>query len=326
MPTDALDFEKRELPSTSQSSSVPLTLRSKFRPPPGGVQIRLDTTAWNEWGIDSHCTLGFNAHYGISLGAVTNSHCTKDFWSVDGVDVYQPQSYFFGSRVGFEQVDPEPFENGSCRPGRICRYSDSAFIRYRTRNGSGIAKPTVVNNGTLVVDRSDSKFQIGGVLEFAFEGRVVNKIGRTTGWTVGIIANDDLDVGQRGAGDALLLDQVRYVQLDGAAQALSNPGDSGSPVFAWRGFGEPVLLMGIHWGGDEDGFYSPISGVQTDFGAGLVPSELYVHRPVGGSCSASNCCKWEISPNSFRPQCTQCGTFGMCPMDDLVEEFYRELE
>src|SRR5439155_404148 len=87
-------------------------------------------------------------------------------------------------------------------------------------------------------------------------GFVVNKVGRTTGWTQGQVTATCVDVIVLGSPNAdLCQDQV---------SAGVGAGDSGSPVFAIAS-GNDVQLRGILWGGTLDGtsfVYSPIANIE----------------------------------------------------------------
>jgi hypothetical protein len=207
------------------------TLRDPFYPVPGGVQITL-----SNGGI---CTLGFNAfsHYGF--GFVTNSHCTNIRGGVEGTAYYQPD--FSGNYIGQEVADPFYF---SCAGGRACRYSDSAFALYNSFDLGefpAIAKPDFAGQcgGSINVDPFLPRFIIRSRQQFPYVGEILDKVGRTTGWTYGNVSATCVDTN-------VALSNVTMLCQD-FVEAASQPGDSGSPVFRWNGY-DDVTLYGVLWG------------------------------------------------------------------------------
>ena len=84
------------------------------------------------------------------------------------------------------------------------------------------------------------------------EGEMVHKVGRTTGWTSGMVkAYDDPTCpgGKLGDGDNKP-DDV-YIECLARADYVSLRGDSGAPVFV-RGAGRTVELVGVHMAGELD--------------------------------------------------------------------------
>jgi len=90
-------------------------------------------------------------------------------------------------------------------------------------------------------------------------GDVANKVGRTTGWTQGVITNTCVNTGVSGS---------NIVQLcQNFVSAGVGAGDSGSDVFLDTGSG--VRLLGVLWGGNGAGtqfVYSPIANVEQELG------------------------------------------------------------
>ena len=89
----------------------------------------------------------------------------------------------------------------------------------------------------------------------------MDKVGRKTGWTSGIVSATCVDL--PAAED--------YYWRDCTYQAdyWSDEGDSGAPVFSWPGTGNDVTLVGIHWGNSasqQRSDFSPWSGIVQDFG------------------------------------------------------------
>lgn len=81
------------------------------------------------------CTLGFNVVRGGVAGLVTAGHCTDPTphdWlgGVDGTEFFQPSSGVNGTAIGEETIDPDfSSDPPLCEAGKVCRYSDAAFIR-----------------------------------------------------------------------------------------------------------------------------------------------------------------------------------------------------
>jgi hypothetical protein len=95
------------------------------------------------------------------------------------------------------------------------------------------------------------------------QGETANKVGRTTGWTLGPTTGTCVDV------LALGTTHIRLCQA--IVTALVDGGDSGSPVFFRKGGGSNVTLLGILWGGSTDEanpefVYSPMSGIERELG------------------------------------------------------------
>lgn len=230
------------------------TLRDRVRPLVGGLQIRFEGFL---------CTLGFNAELGTNSGFLINSHCTTNESTVDGTLYYQPLNQVADEFIGTEILDPPFFQRtNGCPPGRLCRWSDAAYAE-RDANATatlgGIAKTTGANNGSLEIAGG---FSIRAeATTNATVGEIVNKVGRTTGWTQGQVTNSCVNTGVSG---------TRIVRLcQDFVSAGVGAGDSGSPVFAITS-GDDVTLKGILWGGNSSGtsfVYSPQHLVERELGA-----------------------------------------------------------
>jgi hypothetical protein len=228
------------------------TLRDAVRPLQGGLQIHFSSFL---------CTLGFNAIRGGTAGFVTNSHCTDVQGGVENTQYYQPEFDTDPGVIGVEAADPA---YSRCIIGGLkrCRQSDSAFVGHSNGiSGSlgSIAHTSGPNSGSL---------EITGNFEITAEGTasagtVVNKIGRTTGWTQAPVTATCANVAVTGTQFLLLCQSI--VTSD---QTIVGGGDSGSAVFG--GTGPNVTLYGILWGGSSDGktfVYSPIANVEVELGA-----------------------------------------------------------
>ncbi|MBI4408603.1 MAG: hypothetical protein HY561_02765 [Gemmatimonadetes bacterium] len=229
-----------------------VTLRDKVRPTVGGLQIRFSQYL---------CTLGFNATHSAGNSFITNSHCTERQGGTEGTLYYQPLNQTADEFIGTEVDDPVYFRGGACPRGKKCRYSDSSRAAYDASVSfdlGGIAQAgTAPNTGSLTIDGT---FNIAAELSGnGTVGAVVNKVGRTTGWTQGTITRSCVNTGVSGS---------NIVQLcQDWVDAGVGSGDSGSPVFAGT---SNVTLYGILWGGTSSGdtfVYSPVANIERELGA-----------------------------------------------------------
>lgn len=194
------------------------------------------------WGNRTKVVVAIRA--GV-LGIVTNSHCTNTQGGVESTAFYQP-TFSTANRIGVETVDPQYRTGGECPSGRECRYSDSAFVQLDplvTASMGYIARPTGINSGTTI-DHNNPHFRIVNENITPYLGDLVNKVGRSTGWTQGNISrtcvNTNPDIPNR---TITLLCQDKVT-------AVVDLGDSGSPVFRITNSPSPgdVILYGILWG------------------------------------------------------------------------------
>ena len=230
-----------------QPFAVAESLRDQIRPIEGGTQIAFSVFL---------CTLGFNGVRSGVEGFVVNSHCTDVQGGVTGTEHYQP-TVADGNLIGTEIADPlyTPDKCPLLLLGHVCRYSDSAYDERDpgvTADQGFIAQPDGVDTGSLTIA---GQFRI--VSEGASTvGDVVNKVGRTTGWTQGQVTDTCADV--------LVLGSLIVQRCQDIVSAGVGAGDSGSPVFAITS-GDDVELRGILWGGTLDGtqfVYSPIANIE----------------------------------------------------------------
>ena len=243
-------FTQLELPKDAitvavEQAPIPLatTLDSKVRPTQGGINVR--------------CTLGFNTTLNGVKGFITNSHCTSKFGQVDGRVFSQG-----GERIGVETVDPKfggANSSVSCVLD-LCRYSDAAFIKYDSGVNVGFGKIARVSNRPRQEITPKNPLQIIGKRtdnSQLYSGRIVEKVGHTTGITAGKIFRTCISSTQDGTNKKFVC-QYRV-------NADSDGGDSGSPVYTIEGAG--VRISGVLWGGRDKTFiFSPMSGIERDFG------------------------------------------------------------
>jgi len=256
---------------------VPLadhTLRDRQHPLAGGLQLVMPHPVP---GFVRLCTLGFNIlreGRGRSENFfLTNSHCTESRGEVTGTPFYQQPIALPTERylIGIEVEDP-PFFDCPMFPGLICRYSDAAIVRYETRRtptkfGSIYRTAffgTGNSAGSLVVEQDDPKFFfIQDEEPFPMMGEMLDKVGRTTGWTRGPVINTCINTTPGLPIVMLCQDRV---------QANVAGGDSGSPVFQQSGDSKDATLYGILWGGSQlptgemTYVFSALENIRADFG------------------------------------------------------------
>ena len=230
-----------------------VTLRDRFRPTQAGIQIHFTQYV---------CTMGFNVDHGGGRSFITNSHCTAKQGGVDNTTYTQPLSSTDPEVIATEVADPVYVKGAGCPKGKMCRRSDSSRALYSASVASirgDILKTTGANNGSLDVagvftvtsqDNATTSFAIGTIL---------NKVGRTTGWTQGPVSRTCVNTNVSGSRIHQLCQTFVDAGVDG--------GDSGSPVFRITS-GDNVQLVGILWGGGT-GYYvmSPLAAIQAELGA-----------------------------------------------------------
>ena len=235
------------------------TLRDRFRPTQAGSQIHFFLYV---------CTMGFNVSHSGGRSFITNSHCTQHQGGVEGTEYFQPLSSVDPTVIATEAADPEYFRGGVCPLGARCRYSDASRALYSSSVPSvqgEILRTTGPNNGDLTVagaftitsqDNETTSFPVG---------MVVNKVGRTTGWTQGEVTRSCVHTGVFGSNIVLL---CQTFVSDPAGAAVVGGGDSGSGVFSLRGR-DNVRLLGILWGGSGSTtfVFSPLKSIQDELGA-----------------------------------------------------------
>lgn len=260
------------------------TLRDVQNPLAGGLQLVFQRPAG--WFA---CTLGFNVLLDgpgqgrgqgrNEPGFITNSHCTVSRGSVAPTEYWHPWSpplAFLGpvgSIVGTEVFDP-PFFSSPCFAGWVCRWSDAALVRYTQQtavNFGGIYRTesfaTGNNAGTLDLIQGGGApkfFFIQDERPFPVLGEVLNKVGRTTGWTRGPVTQTCLNAGIAGLPNTAILCQDRV-------QAGVAGGDSGSPVFRQHGDSKDVTLYGVLWGSSVQAgmvtfVFSALQNIREDLG------------------------------------------------------------
>ena len=247
-------FEVRVVPPIHQVA----TLRDPFRPTIGGIQIHFHRFL---------CTMGFNADAGSERSFITNSHCTKHQGGEEQTEYFQPLSTVDPTVIAEEVDDPKYFTGGVCPRSRKCRFSDASRARYTSGTPSEqglLARTSGANSGSLTVTGTFEIVSQSNATTFA-NGTVANKVGRTTGWTQGVVVASCVSVNVGGT----RITQLCQTVVQGAPLLrIVGPGDSGSPVFLPAG-GDDVDLIGILWGATADGnlyVFSPFANIVSELG------------------------------------------------------------
>jgi hypothetical protein len=239
------------------------TLRDKFRPTRAGIQIHFTQYV---------CTLGFNVTHSAGRSFVTNSHCTATQGGTEGTKYYQSTSTVDPTVIATEAADPTYHKGGSCPSGKRCRHSDASRALYSGSVSSSrglIAKTTGVNNGSLTVSSTTPSFTItsqNNTTKSYATGTVVNKVGRTTGWTQGQVTRSCVNTSV--SGSTIYLYCQTFVSNPAGATVVGG-GDSGSGVFRITS-GDNVQLVGLLWGGSSDNktfVFSPLASIQQELGS-----------------------------------------------------------
>ena len=202
------------------------TLQGAWRPTAGGIQI------WTSGSLGGTCTLGFNSTTSTGVtGFITASHCAPYALGSGstGATVYQNGSAY---PVGTIVNNPKwNISDPGCGTYTLCTYADVMMVKYNTgiTNQKWIMETSSVGtggaSGSLTVTAS---WQVNGTDFYPATGDVVDKMGRTTGWTRGTISNTCQTVvvvdPYTGASGVDLCSN----SVTGAAAGF---GDSGDPVF-----------------------------------------------------------------------------------------------
>ena len=255
------------------------TLRDYWRPIREGFQIAFPFDHPSKGRVMGLCTLGLNTYLTnepwVGRLFVTASHCSNAQGVEDGSTVGQPDS-LPQSYVGTKYRDPAYFP---CTGHLRCRYSDAALYTYNPAlsgmdfkiPGVGFYwNPQLPEPPAPVLD--GSSYTILEYYSDQLNGRRIAKIGRSTGYSTGVIyakcANVTYTDGKF----------VEYTILCADYSSLPVwPGDSGALVFYWSPPGSAVTAAGIVFAteqlgnGDWRGWSSPISLVTAELGQFSLP-------------------------------------------------------
>ncbi|HEX2190118.1 MAG TPA: hypothetical protein VHG51_14520 [Longimicrobiaceae bacterium] len=231
-----------------------VTLRDVFRPTQAGTQIHYSNYV---------CTIGFNVDHSGGRSFITNSHCTARQGGTESTQYFQSASNVDPTVIAVEAADPAYGSIAGCPKSRKCRRSDSSRALYSASVLSSrgiIARTDGVNTnslnvaGTFAITAQDDQTTNFGI------GTVVNKVGRTTGWTRGGVTNTCVNTNVSGSNITLLCQTFVSAGVAG--------GDSGSPVFVDTG-ANTARLVGILWGGSSDNrtfVFSPLRNIEQELG------------------------------------------------------------
>lgn len=258
IPREAVRIARR--PPSAEVSS----LQEVHRPLVGGLQLNMSGGGF--------CTLGVVAWNPrlSQWGLITNTHCTDTRGSLEGTRFFQHtrSGTLFQNRAGTdvneiasEADDPSYFTGGDCPVNRRCRYSDSAFAAFTTFPNP---QPSFQRGFIAFAAGGDPRWQgttldIGNEESSPIVGRVVGKVGRTSGLSISKVTDTCLTANSFiRAGDALQ-DTGTTLICQAKANYTSQGGDSGAPVFSRPG-GGVWHLAGLNYRGDA--MFSPISQIQ----------------------------------------------------------------
>lgn len=224
------------------------SLRATRRPIIGGLQI-----AYSQAQLTYQCSAGFNIVRSENGSVsperyfVTNSHCGV-MGEMTGMSMGQSTP---NENVANEVADPV-FVGGAaepmCPPGRACRFSDASLFQYYSASSAqhgASAFPALgyVNVGDVraIVGEGDPVV-----------GMVVNRIGRTTGRSVGTVEQTCVNMVVWSG----TFDTGRTLLCQSRATYSSESGDSGGPVVEVLPDGS-LVARGIHW--RNNGGFSPMN-------------------------------------------------------------------
>jgi hypothetical protein len=248
------------------------SLRDSYRPTMAGVQI--------ETGSTRQCTIGLPT-WSFKLaksGFLVASHCTEGtLGDLQNTRFFQPGGNALGlDGVAIERVDLPLFDanaDDACPVGRRCRRSDVAFAEYNRDDFGIIGRVARPRNACTVrgtpcavdVDRPTDDIRLRSGIVGLRVGNVVDKIGRTSGWTRGAITATCLNHNIHEDGTDTMVTMLCQTLV----AATARPGDSGGPVFTFHEASGTGEFAGILSGGfrDPDTFvFTPIAAIEQELG------------------------------------------------------------
>lgn len=250
------------------------TLSSRIRPLEGGIETDYFRQAD---GFYYGCSLGFLAYRSQQRVLITASHCSADFGAPDGTGYYQP-TVEAGNYIGAEIADPtyttaqmcdDPDQPGTSRP---CRDSDALAAVLATDVTwllGNIAKPTgsgtfsYTDPGSTTIDTQQPHLTIIAKGSYPDANMILDKIGRTTGWTYGYVAQTCVNLRAPDLSKGVIV----VLRCQDLVESTAQGGDSGAPVFQWASGG--VTLYGIVSARRQNGMglsMSAMSNIEYDLG------------------------------------------------------------
>lgn len=262
----------------------PPTLLSRRRPIRAGMGVRLQ----GRFETDTHvyCGVGFVADFEGQRIFATAAHCSPRIAVVDGHNYYQGALNVGSDLVGYEYRDP-PFSvndfarvnidsagtfyncrasTSSTEDGLLCRRSDALLARLHVSSSTfehGTIARTVKREaragyaGPTEINLSYPRMFISGEIGRPEMGKWLDKVGPRTGWTAGTVKRICVDRRHQDADPIYTLNPpgiAMRCQIDVAA--VSDGGDSGSPVFSYTTRTNTAVLHGILRGRARGGGYS----------------------------------------------------------------------
>ena len=212
VPEEAVVFRISEAPRFGA------TLHDSWRPVTGGPEL--------ETSASLTCTLGFNADLDGTPVFATNGHCTETIGGIEGTDFGQDD--YPSDDIGTEYFEEELFsssENAYCPTSQYkCKYTEVALGEYDDsddwENGY-VLRPIERDPDASSVVVDSLLLGIASEELWPLQNDVVEKIGRTTGWTYGEVDETC----------ATKLVEGYYLLCTYTAEMGGDDGDSGSGVF-----------------------------------------------------------------------------------------------
>jgi len=314
VPMDALHVE--EVPPVTRLG----TLRDRFRPAGGGLQIAIAS--------ETPCTYGWSVRTGEDdWGFLTAAHCAPTPGQT-GSPTYQPEA-IPADLLGTVAINP-PWNVTGCGQGNPpCHHADVLFVS--ASSTSSITQRVAFTNDYQFGTNLPGDLDIAGWYDQVVDpdpppmmvGMGVRKVGRTTGYTGGTRTGTCVNV-QLGGVITLCANQVEDASVGG--------GDSGAPVFGLARVPPPlgpihIVPFGVFFGGgpvdhiDPDGheictvpieppyttctfYYSPAAQIELHLqttlaytGGPPVSPEVAIVGPTLIDCPGTP--QWEAIPSGF---------------------------
>jgi hypothetical protein len=247
-PTTDYDVDPRPLPQPGPSLYCS-SLRARCRPVLGGQAIGfIFTDGFGRKG-QLGCTVGFPVTDAAGRKAyVTAAHCSGRIGMTDGSRYYQSWGVDYADNfIGGELRDPvlggacDDPDNPDPNVTLPCKWSDALLIAADTKAGwtlGWLYKP--LGSGTAGLALGEYRlpnpsqwFQVVGTY-VPTGSEWLDKIGPQSGWTYGLTQQTCADF-KGTLTRAGLPDQIVVYRCQDRIATRASDGDSGSPVFFWRG-------------------------------------------------------------------------------------------
>jgi len=237
------------------------------------------------------CTVGLFATFEGQDVMVIPSHCSTQVYDGPGDNTFYYN--YDGQTIGYEWHD-RGFHDFCFNPGLNrwgwCRDSDANITRVTTSDFA-IRKDRIVNyihthqdtNSTAYYREIDLQNPLTIVARSTtLAGDEVYKAGAISGETVGVVNATCMDVfdttvlfGRN------VIEPYQVFRCQHEATVKSAHGDSGAPVYALTYYGD-ADIRGIQWAirGNGNSVFSPISGIEDDFG--ILQDIPGTYTPGGG--------------------------------------------